>query len=96
MIHFALSQVSYYNLAVRFYSIYTYSLEFMHFNRGAFIVIEGLDRAGKSSQCSNLAKVYNEKGIKARNICFPGLCIFELNNDIQIEQQQLVKLLINF
>lgn len=36
--------------------------------RGAFIVIEGLDRAGKSTQVSLLAK-----SLDARSLKFPGM-----------------------
>ena len=41
-------------------------------SRGAFIVLEGLDRSGKSTQAKRLAKYLNDKGIKASNINFPN------------------------
>lgn len=40
--------------------------------RGALIAIEGLDRAGKSTQCDILLKRLEEEGIKARLQKFPG------------------------
>ena len=40
--------------------------------RGAFIVIEGLDRAGKSSQCELLYRSLLSGDIPARYIKFPG------------------------
>ncbi|XP_014248016.1 thymidylate kinase isoform X2 [Cimex lectularius] len=39
--------------------------------RGAFIVIEGCDRSGKSTQCKLLVQGLNNSGIKAKNISFP-------------------------
>ena len=40
--------------------------------RGTFIVLEGLDRSGKSTQAKRLAKYLNDKGVKASNINFPN------------------------
>jgi thymidylate kinase len=40
--------------------------------RGVLIVIEGLDRAGKSSQCERLFHTLVESGHQARYIRFPG------------------------
>lgn len=40
-------------------------------SRGAFIVIEGLDRAGKSTQCSLLAKALKEKSHPVKEMKFP-------------------------
>jgi dTMP kinase len=40
--------------------------------RGALIVVEGLDRAGKSSQCEMLQKYLTEQGQKVKHIRFPG------------------------
>ncbi|KAI5304374.1 Thymidylate kinase [Ascosphaera atra] len=39
--------------------------------RGALLVVEGLDRAGKSTQCAILTKLLQEKGHKAKYIRFP-------------------------
>ena len=41
--------------------------------RGAFIVIEGLDRAGKSTQAATLVKRLEDAGMKVRAMKFPGL-----------------------
>lgn len=40
--------------------------------RGAFIVLEGLDRSGKSTQCLKLVDNLNKAGLKAKGIRFPG------------------------
>lgn len=39
--------------------------------RGAFIVIEGLDRTGKSTQCGLLAKALSSKNCRAEVLKFP-------------------------
>ncbi|KAL0237051.1 hypothetical protein PCE1_000448 [Barthelona sp. PCE] len=39
--------------------------------RGAFIVVEGLDRVGKSSQCINLVQYLNEHGVTTVGKKFP-------------------------
>lgn len=41
--------------------------------RGALIVVEGLDRAGKSSQCETLLKSLRGAGHAVKYIRFPGL-----------------------
>jgi len=41
-------------------------------SRGALIVFEGCDRAGKSTQCRKLVQILNERNIKAEYIGFPG------------------------
>ncbi|XP_073987574.1 thymidylate kinase [Rhodnius prolixus] len=41
------------------------------FNRGALIVIEGVDRSGKSTQCTKLVEKLNKNNIAATLICFP-------------------------
>jgi len=43
-------------------------------SRGALIVFEGCDRAGKSTQCRKLVPVLNERNIKAEYMGFPGKC----------------------
>lgn len=40
--------------------------------RGALIVVEGLDRAGKSSQCEMLHDYLSEQGHTVKYIRFPG------------------------
>lgn len=41
-------------------------------SRGAFIVVEGLDRAGKSTQCSLLAKTLKERSHLVEEMKFPN------------------------
>lgn len=49
--------------------------------RGAFIVFEGCDRSGKSTQCKKLMERLNELGKPAQLMRFPGMwkckCIFK-------------------
>jgi dTMP kinase len=40
--------------------------------RGTLIVVEGLDRAGKTSQCQLLLEALRERGHQAEYIKFPG------------------------
>ncbi|CAO2647295.1 Nn.00g082170.m01.CDS01 [Neocucurbitaria sp. VM-36] len=47
--------------------------------RGKLIVFEGLDRAGKSTQCQMLAEALQKDGVKVRHMRFPGMCN-ELNS----------------
>lgn len=42
--------------------------------RGALIVVEGLDRAGKSTQCAILQKALQEEGHEVKYRRFPGTC----------------------
>lgn len=41
--------------------------------RGALIVVEGLDRAGKSSQCEVLRDRLEKAGHDVKHIRFPGI-----------------------
>lgn len=41
-------------------------------SRGALIVVEGLDRAGKTSQCQLLLQVLEQRGYQVKYIKFPG------------------------
>jgi ABC-type polysaccharide/polyol phosphate transport system ATPase subunit len=53
--------------------------------RGKLIVFEGLDRAGKSTQCQMLAESLQKDGLKVRHMRFPGTCEFgsvELQPDL--------------
>ena len=49
------------------------SLENEAERRGALIVVEGLDRAGKTSQCETLHKGLQGLGHAVKYIRFPGL-----------------------
>lgn len=40
--------------------------------RGKLIILEGLDRAGKSSQCFRLSERLQKEGHKVRHMRFPG------------------------
>jgi dTMP kinase len=40
--------------------------------RGKLIVFEGLDRAGKSTQCQMLVEALQQNGAKVRHMRFPG------------------------
>ena len=40
--------------------------------RGALIVLEGCDRAGKSTQCKKLVQALIDSGKRAKLIAFPG------------------------
>lgn len=46
--------------------------------RGKLIVFEGLDKAGKSTQCSLLIRKFEQQGIKVRKQTFPGALIYSL------------------
>jgi len=43
-----------------------------HVARGALIVVEGVDRSGKTTQCAKLTKRLANEGIKAELFKFPG------------------------
>jgi dTMP kinase len=42
--------------------------------RGAFIVFEGLDRSGKSTQVQRLVDALNARGVQTKGARFPGAC----------------------
>lgn len=42
-----------------------------HLRRGALIVFEGLDRSGKSTQCSRLAEKLRQQGVPVESLRFP-------------------------
>lgn len=46
--------------------------------RGALIVVEGLDRAGKSSQCERLRDSLQASGHAVKYIRFPGIYFSQL------------------
>ncbi|KAI5283675.1 Thymidylate kinase [Ascosphaera aggregata] len=65
-------------------------------NRGALFVIEGLDRAGKSTQCAILTKLLQENGHRVKYIRFPdrtteiGKMISSyLRGDFQLDDQSI-------
>jgi len=41
--------------------------------RGKLIVFEGLDRAGKSTQCERLVEQLSQNGHKVKHMRFPGV-----------------------
>jgi polyphosphate kinase 2 (PPK2 family) len=43
-----------------------------HTARGALIVLEGLDRSGKSSQAAHLAENLRQRGHSVKSLQFPG------------------------
>lgn len=50
----------------------------IHSRRGALIVFEGCDRAGKSTQCKKLVEALHQKNIEAEYMSFPGNIVFLL------------------
>jgi thymidylate kinase len=48
----------------------------IHSRRGALIVFEGCDRAGKSTQCKKLVQALRQKNIEAEYMSFPGNVVF--------------------
>lgn len=53
--------------------------------RGALIVIEGLDRAGKSTQCERLCNHLEEQGHKVKRMRFPGEKLVKSNSTREID-----------
>jgi thymidylate kinase len=53
----------------------------MRSQRGAFIVFEGCDRAGKSTQCKKLVQALREKNIEAEYMSCPGIIVFWLGRN---------------
>ena len=43
-------------------------------SRGAFILFEGVDRCGKTTQCSRLVERLKAQGHDADFVRFPGVC----------------------
>lgn len=41
--------------------------------RGAFILLEGIDHSGKTTQCQRLVNALNSEGRKAKLYTFPSL-----------------------
>jgi polyphosphate kinase 2 (PPK2 family) len=65
----------------RIFAIYMIKNLFNMVGRGALIVLEGCDRCGKSTQSQKLVEVLNQRGTKAKFMCFPGtllglFCLF--------------------
>ena len=44
----------------------------MTYRRGALIGLEGVDRAGKTTQCKRLVQALQQSGRQAEMIRFPG------------------------
>ena len=42
-------------------------------HRGLFVVFEGLDRSGKSTQSARLVQHLESEGHKVRHVSFPGM-----------------------
>ena len=55
--------------------------------RGALIVLEGCDRAGKTTQCKKLVAALNDAGLAAKEMHFPGkrLNCFSIHHCIAIK-----------
>ena len=57
--------------------------------RGALIVVEGLDRAGKTSQCHQLIESLAQRGYSVKCKKFPGndirFCLHHGTNALQTE-----------
>jgi len=47
--------------------------------RGALVVVEGIDRCGKSTQCEKLAEALKQSGHEVKTMKFPGK-VFELQH----------------
>lgn len=43
--------------------------------RGAFILLEGVDRSGKTTQCKRLVEELTRQGIKAKLAGFPSVSL---------------------
>ena len=50
----------------------------MSIERGALLVLEGCDRAGKSTQVKMLVRALNDRLIPAESMSFPGNLQFEV------------------
>lgn len=65
--------------------------------RGLLVVIEGLDRSGKSSQCQQLFQALESRGRRVRYVKFPGqmrillLMATLTHKNFQTEQLRQVK-----
>ena len=60
--------------------------------RGAFIVLEGLDRSGKTTQVKLLEQRFVEEGRPVKTMRFPGmLYILAQLNMIYIQKRMLAK-----
>ena len=42
-------------------------------SRGALVVIEGIDRSGKSTQCEKLVQSLKNAGHQVKGLKFPGI-----------------------
>lgn len=67
--------IFYSNIIVEFYQIVS-TMNGATATRGALIVIEGLDRSGKSTQCQRIIQSLTLKGYPVKAMKFPGsVCV---------------------
>ena len=70
-------------------------------NRGAFIVFEGCDRSGKSTQSLRLAAALESQGIPTKHLHFPGsafprkITMWTFHTDCGLDRATLTGRLIN-
>ena len=46
--------------------------------RGAFVLLEGVDRSGKSTQCKRLVDYLNANGIRSKLYGFPSTMVYSM------------------
>ncbi|KAI9847941.1 MAG: Thymidylate kinase [Sclerophora amabilis] len=51
-------------------------------SRGTLVVVEGLDKAGKSTQCARLVKNLENLGKPVRHLRFPG-CVYSAAKEVE-------------
>lgn len=55
-------------------------------SRGALIVLEGCDRAGKTTQAKKLVDALNQLGRTTKLIKFPGKCISYIKSSVMFRR----------
>lgn len=63
--------------------------------RGALIVIEGLDRAGKSTQCEKLCRFLEKEGRRVKHMRFPSMYVNFLTRYIRCHEAEILDRSIN-